>query len=300
MSNIQKSNKDLKGFLDNPQVKDRIRDVLGKNSGTFATSIVQIANQSKMLAEAEPSSVVGSALTAATLKLPLNNSIGQAYIVPFREKQKDGSYITKAQFMLGYKGLKQLAIRSGQYLALYAKKVYEGQKVDDESFLGYHFEWGNKKSDKVIGYASYFKLVNGFESLYFMDENDMKKHAKKFSQTYKNGFGVWKDDFEKMALKTVTKLHLNGGEAPLSIELTNAIEKDQSVVSYNEEENTEDISYVDNEEEEIDPDLKRQRELVENIQSIEDLEFCEGVVTDETLLPVLEAHRKKFEKQAKN
>jgi recombinational DNA repair protein RecT len=86
-------------------------------------------------------------------------------------------------------------------------------------------------------------------------------------------------------------------KAPLSIEMQNAVKADQA--SINDPENIEDISYVDNEEEEIDPDLKRQRELVENIQTIEDLEFCEGVVTDETLLPVLEAHRKKFEKQAK-
>jgi len=294
MSNVQKTEKkDLRSFLENPIVKNRIQEALGKNPSTFATSIVQIANQSKLLSEAESSSIIGAALTAATLNLPLNNSLGQAYIVPFREKQKDNSYLVKAQFIIGYKGMKQLAIRSGQYLALYAKEVYEGQKIEDESFLGYHFDWKAKESEKIIGYASYFKLINGFESVYFMSAKDMDAHGKKFSQTFKKGFGLWKDSFEKMALKTVTKLHLNGGEAPLSIEMQNAIKTDQAVVSYNEDENTEDISYVDNEEIEIDPEAERIRVLIEESETQEDLDFAKGHATEE-FLPMIKAKQKEL------
>jgi len=246
MNELEKTQpKTIDSLINSESVKKRLNEILGKRASTFATSVVQITSQNTMLQNAEPTSVLGAAITSATLNLPLNNSLGQAYIVPFNEKQKDGSFLVKAQFIIGYKGYKQLAIRSGQYLSLYAKPVLGGQKVDDDSFLGYHFDWSKKESDKIVGYASYYKLVNGFESIFFMDAKEVDKHAKRYSQTYKKGFGVWKDDFEKMALKTVTKLHLNSGEAPLSIEMQNAIEKDQSIITVNDD-NTEDISYIDN------------------------------------------------------
>lgn len=242
---VQTQKKDIKTLLSSDNVKQRLNEILGKRASTFATSLMQITNQNTMLATAEPNSVLGAAITSATLNLPLNNSLGQAYIVPFNEKQKDGGYVTKAQFIIGYKGYKQLAIRSGQYLSLYAKPVFEGQKVDDDSFLGYHFDWSKKESENVIGYASYYKLINGFESTFFMSSEEITKHGKKYSQTFKKGFGLWNDNFDKMALKTVTKLHLNSGEAPLTIEMQNAIEKDQAVISVDEN-NTEDVTYIDN------------------------------------------------------
>ena len=223
----------LSQLLKKDTTKNRLEEILGARASTFATAVVQIANSNEMLKNADPNSVLSAAILSATLDLPLNNSLGQAYIVPFKNKQKDGSFRIEAQFQIGAKGLQQLAIRSGQYSELDAKKVYEGQVVDDDSFTGYHFEWKNKKSDKIIGYASYFKLLSGFSSTFFMSVEEVEAHAKKYSQTYKNGFGSWKDNFDAMALKTVIKLLLNSGKAPLSIEMRNAITADQSILPEN-------------------------------------------------------------------
>jgi recombination protein RecT len=238
--------KTLASLLQSEMVKKRLEDILGKRSSTFATSVIQIANSNDLLKKADPQSILNSALLATTLELPLNNSLGFAYIVPFNNKQKDGSFKVEAQFQLGAKGLQQLAVRSGQYKDLYAKAVYEGQVVEDDSFLGYHFEWKNKTSDIVIGYASYFKLTSGFESIFYMSVQEITDHAKKYSQTFKRyGSGLWKDDFEKMAKKTVLKLLLNSGKAPLSVEMQNAVTADQAVIKEYNDDNTIDVDYVD-------------------------------------------------------
>lgn len=302
MSNeIQKTpKKGLRDMLESPMIKGRIQDILGKNASTFAASVVQIANSSALLAKAEPSSIIGAAMTAATLKLPLNNQIGQAYIVPFNSKNPDGTKSTKAQFILGYKGLKQLAIRSGQYLNIYAKEVYKGQKVDDDSFLGYHFDWKAKESNEVIGYASYYKLLNGFESVLFMSNEEIHGHGKKYSQTFKNGYGLWKDDYHKMALKTVTKLHLNSGEAPLSIDMQNAIEQDQAVMDYHEDDGTIDVSYPDNETTpEHDHEKERIMALINGIETEDDIEFARPNITEE-YLPEFKKKVKEINKKMKS
>lgn len=118
--------------------------------------------------------------------------------------------------------------------------------MEDDSFIGYHFNWKGKTSDKVIGYAAYFKLLSGFSTTFYMTIEEIEKHAKKYSQTYRKGFGNWKDDFDKMARKTVMKLLLNSGKAPLSIEMRNAINADQSVIKDYDGDETIDVDYVDN------------------------------------------------------
>ena len=242
MSTQLATQNDLKTFLNSTDISKQIDEILGARKSTFVTSLIQIANSNDLLKNAEPKSVFNAGLLATSLNLPLNNSLGHAYIVPFKNNKAN---ITEAQFQIGYKGLQQLAMRTGLYLDIDAKVVYEGQYVEDNSFKGYHFNWKGKKSDNVVGYASYFRLKNGFESLHYMSKEDLEKHASRYSQTYKRGFGNWKDDFDKMGLKTVIKLLLNSGKAPLSVEMENAIKADQSVIDEYEN-GTIDISYVDN------------------------------------------------------
>lgn len=242
-------NQNIQSFLRSDLITTKLKEILGKKTSTFTTSVIQIVNSSDMLKKAEPTTVLNAALLATTLDLPLNNSLGFAYIVPFNNKQSDGSFKVEAQFQLGYKGFQQLAIRSGLFNELDSKVVYEGQVVEDDSFLGYHFEWKNKTSDVVIGYAAYFKLSTGFESTFYMSKEEVEKHAKKYSQTYKKGFGNWKDDFDKMAKKTVIKLLLNSGKAPLSIDMQRAVEFDQSVITDYGDDNTIEAEYVDNSQE---------------------------------------------------
>lgn len=247
MSTQLATQNDLKTFLNSTDISKQLDEILGARKSTFVTSLIQIANSNDLLKNAEPKSVFNAGLLATSLNLPLNNSLGHAYIVPFKNNKTN---TTEAQFQIGYKGLQQLAMRTGLYLDIDAKVVYEGQYVEDDSFKGYHFNWKGKKSDNVVGYASYFRLKNGFESLHYMSKEDLEKHASRYSQTYKRGFGNWKDDFDKMGLKTVIKLLLNSGKAPLSVEMENAIKADQSVIN-NYENGTIDISYVDNTPEQI-------------------------------------------------
>jgi recombination protein RecT len=101
-------------------------------------------------------------------------------------------------------------------------------------------------SRPIIGYASYFKLLNGFEKIYYMTLEELNHHGLRFSQTFKKGFGLWKDDFDSMARKTVIKLNLSKN-APLSVEMQKAIVTDQAIVNDGD---TEDVEYVDNDPEE--------------------------------------------------
>jgi recombination protein RecT len=240
----------LKSLLASTDVSTKMKEILGKRSSTFATSVLQIANQNSMLARAEPKSILGAAMTAATLDLPLNNNLGYAYIVPFNEKQKDGNYQTKAQFMLGYKGFVQLAMRSGQFKTLNSTDVKEGEIGSRDRLSGtMEFSWIDNDTErakaKTIGYVAYFKLNNGFDATYYMSVEELEAHGKKFSQTFKKGFGLWKDDFDNMSKKTVLKLLLSK-QAPLSIDMQTAVTTDQAVVNDME---GHDVTYIDNIEE---------------------------------------------------
>jgi recombination protein RecT len=256
-----------KDFFASMDVRKKFEEMLGKRAPQFITSVLQIAASNAMLTKAEPVSIYNSASVAATLDLPLNNSLGFAYIVPYNNKQKDGSYKVEAQFQIGWRGLVQLAQRTGQYLAISTKIVYEGQFIEDETFEGYHFEWKNKKSEIIIGYASYFRLINGFEKIYFMSAPEIKKHAKKYSQTYKKDQGKWMDDFDGMALKTVLKLNLSK-YGPLSIEMQRAIIADQAIINDAE---TLDVTYADNEVPEINKEAERILLMISDCKTLNDL-----------------------------
>ncbi len=300
MSDIVKK-ETVKSLLESENIKNRLSDILGKRSSTFATSVIQIAQSNKLLTNAVPESIVGAAMTAATLNLPLNNSLGYAYIIPFNERQKDNSYLTKAQFQIGYKGFIQLAMRSDQFKTLHSTDVRKGEITSRDRLTGeMEFQWidDDNERNKVpcIGYVAYFKLTNGYEATLFMSMEELNNHGKKFSQTFKKGFGLWKDDFDSMAKKTVLKLLLSK-KAPLSIDMQTAVKTDQA--SFNDTEDIEDISYVDNETVEIDHDLERMKTLVETAETLEDIEFAKQHVTDEVLkadLKLKEVQLKKAKK----
>lgn len=220
-----------KDFFQKDGIKAKFQELLGKRSSQFITSVLQVTASNDLLKKATPESIYGAAVTAAVLDLPIQNNLGFAYIVP---------YGNQAQFQLGYKGLIQLALRSGQFKNISVCEIYEGQIVSENPLTGYVFDFTKKTSEKIIGYAAYFSLLNGFEKTEYMSKEKLEAHGKKFSQTYKKGFGVWKDDFDAMAKKTVLKLMLSK-YAPLSVEMQKAITFDQSVTKDGET-----VEYVDN------------------------------------------------------
>ena len=236
----QKSS-DLKQFFEKPSVQAKIRELVNKNSASFATSVMQCVNSSNMLLDAAPISILNAACMAATLNLPINNSLGFAYIVPFRNNK---THEVEAQFQIGYKGFIQLAQRSGQFERMVSLPVYADQLIEEDPINGFKFDWRNKpaKKEQPIGYYAYFKLINGFTAELYMTRESVNDHAKKYSQSYRSGKGVWAENFEAMALKTVLKLLLSK-QAPMSIEMQKGILSDSAVIK---DITTEQYDYIEN------------------------------------------------------
>lgn len=241
----------LKTFFESANVQNKIKELVGKNAATFATSVMQIANSNSMLKTADPMSIFNAACMAATLNLPLQNGLGFAYIVPFRNNKEKK---TEAQFQIGYKGFIQLAQRSGQFKRLVALPVYKKQLIKKDFINGFEFDWEKEpeEGELPIGYYAYFKLMNEFSAELYMTHEEINAHAKKYSQTYRTYLdkkakgqwaqSVWAENFEAMALKTVIKLLLSK-QAPLSVEMQQAVLADQAVVK--DVENQE-FNYTDN------------------------------------------------------
>lgn len=230
-----------KDFFAKPMVQEKLKELVGKNAPAFATSVLQIVNSNSMLVNADPQTIFSAACMAATLNLPINNNLGFAYIVPFKNNKENK---IEAQFQLGYKGYIQLAQRSGQFSRIAATPVYDGQLISENPLLGYEFDWSVKPNGNPIGYVAFFKLINGFTAELYMSKEEVMKHANKYSQTAKKGYGVWKDQFEAMALKTVLKLLLSK-QAPLSIDMQKAQMADQAIIR---DVDKDEFEYIDHQE----------------------------------------------------
>ncbi len=247
----------LKAFnqtIQNPNTQKYLESVLGERKGSFVNNLVALVANNANLHVCEPYTIMFAAMKATALNLPLDNSLGFAYVLPYKDNKKN---ITVAQFQLGYKGVKQLALRTAQFLKLNATEVREGEFVRRDRLSGdiiFNFEDDAEKREKlpIIGYVSYFRLSSGFDSTLYMTKAEMEAHALRYSQTYRSkdtkikAASKWTTDFDAMALKTVTKLNLSKN-APLSVELADAIKADQAVM-YKQDE----YSYMDNEQQEID------------------------------------------------
>jgi len=224
----------LKGMLDSPAIRKRFEDVLGKKAAGFISSIISAVSTNPKLREADYMSVIQAAAVAASLDLPINPSLGFAHIVPFKGK---------AQFMLGWRGFVQLAMRTGQYKTVNVTPVCEGELVSHDKFTGeMAFDSDKKISDKVVGFVAYFRLMNGFEKFFYMTAEETAAHGKRYSVTYEYATGKWKTDFEAMSMKTVLKMLLSK-YGILSIDMQTAIQADQAVVT-----NAGEYVYADNPE----------------------------------------------------
>lgn len=279
MSNIQKADQPItvKNLFARDEVKQKFQELLGKRAPSFVTSVLQIVASNNLLAKADPPSVYHSAAVAATLDLPLNNNLGFAYIVPYNQRQADGTYKQVAQFQMGYKGFIQLAQRSGQFKTISATPVYEGQIIEQNPLTGFKFDFTQKKSDVTIGYAAYFQLLNGFEKTLFMTIDELKKHGLRYSKTFGNKNGLWSQDFDAMAIKTVLKLLLSKF-APLSIEMQKAVITDQSLIN---DEDATDVTYIDHDTVTIDKEAERVALMIEDCKSVEELKALQPNVPAE-------------------
>lgn len=215
----------LKTALAADTIQKRFTEMLGKKSAGFLTSVMDVVQNNTLLQKADANSIILAAGQAAALDLPINPNLGFAAIIPFNDR-KSGKCVATFQIMRD--GWVDLCLRTGQFVYLANEAVYEGELVYRNRFTGeYRFDEEKRKSDKVIGYMASFRLTNGFEKIIYWTVDEVKNHAMKYSQTYKQGFGLWKDNFDAMAKKTVLK-HLLKKYAPKSIQLVTALISDQA------------------------------------------------------------------------
>jgi recombination protein RecT len=221
---VSKPQKSIASFLNAPTVSKFLTDTLENKKGEFVSNLIALCDADENLAKCEPSALMKCALNATALNLPLNKNLGYAYVIPYKDVPS---------FQIGYKGLIQLAIRTGQYKYLNATAVREGE-IKRNKITGYLEFLGEKPNAKVIGYIAYLEMTNGFSASLYMSEDEIEKHALRFSQMYKSDKKYGKvsskwsdpDTRPKMALKTVLK-GLLGTYGLMTTEFAKAFEIDK-------------------------------------------------------------------------
>lgn len=195
-------------------------------------ALTAFSNNTK-LQQCDPMSFIAAMMQSAQLGLEPNTPLGQAYLIPYGKQ---------VQFQIGYKGLLELAQRSGKIKTLYAHEVRENDTFDIDYGLNQtltHKPLLKGDRGEVIGYYAVYHLDTGGNSFIFMTKDEVLEHAKRFSKTYNSG--PWQTDFDAMAKKTVIKQLLK--YAPLSIELQKATSMDETVKT----EISDDMSLVEDE-----------------------------------------------------
>jgi recombination protein RecT len=206
----------FKNILNQQTIRAQLRNTLHDNAGAFMSSMIDLYEGDNYLQNCDPQAVAMECMKAASLKLPLVKSLGFAYVVPFKNVPT---------FTIGYKGLIQLAQRSGTYKTINADAVYEGEFVSKDKLSGMIDLSGERKSDTVIGYFAYFKLLNGFEKILYMTKAEVEAWGAKYSPSYSSNSTPWKKEFAKMAMKTVLR-QLIGKYGPMSDEMQTAFSND--------------------------------------------------------------------------
>lgn len=210
----QSVNQLMNSILDGDKLRGRFNDLLGKRAPQFVSSLVSMVNADQNLQRAfyeAPMTVIQAGLKAAAFDLPIDQSLGYAYIVPFKKNFKDenGEWRnkTEATFILGWKGMNQLALRTGAYKTINVVDVREGElrsynRLTEEVELDFIEDEAERASKPVIGYVGYYRLVNGAEKTIYMSVKQIEAHEKKFRKAKDMGWG-WKNDWDAMARKTV-------------------------------------------------------------------------------------------------
>ena len=242
-SAVQK--KSFSEYIRQPKIMERFNKILGKNAESHIAAAIQLYNSDENLRECEPVTIVTAVLQAASLRLPLQKNFGYAYIIPRIVSAKINGTWTKrkvATFQPGYRGLIQLVMRSGEVKNLHAGKVFEGQITGVNCLTG-ALETGEKISDKIVGYVATIELLNGFSKTIYMTVDEVKAHAKEYSDGYKydlksgKGTSTWTKFFDEMACKTVlTKLlktYAPISVEPMSLAFREAINAEQVEVTKN-------------------------------------------------------------------
>lgn len=192
----------------------------------FTRIVLSAISVNPQLGACTPASFLGAMMTSAQLGLEVNTPLGQAYVLPYRNKG-----VLEAQFQLGYKGLIDLAYRSGEVEVIQAHVVYENDEFECEYGLDpklTHKPASKDRGEPAKVYAV-FKTKSGGYGFEVMSMDDVRRHAAKYSKSYNSSFSPWKTNFEEMAKKTVLKRVLK--YAPLKSDFVRGIAQDETVKS---------------------------------------------------------------------
>lgn len=195
----------------------------------FARMAMTAVTMNPDLGQCTPPSFIGALLQAAALGLEPNTPLGQAYLIPYNNYK---SGVKEAQFQIGYRGLIELAHRSGEFQSIEAHVVYENDEFEYE--LGLEPKLRHKPAMKDRGeitwvYAIY-KLKSGGYGFEVMSKDDINAHRKKYSKARTS---PWDSAWEGMAKKTVIKQALK--YAPLKSEFVKAMTNEDVTLNFKEE-----------------------------------------------------------------
>lgn len=181
---------DITEYLNMDLVKNQVNKAVGKNSMRFVSSVISAVTNTPALQECTNASILNAALLGESLNLSPSPQLGQYYMVPFEDKAKG----KVAQFIMGYKGYIQLAIRSGQYKKLNVLAIKEGELIRfdpllEEIEVRLIDDEEQREQAKTIGYYAMFEYTNGFKKAIYWSKNKMLSHADRYSQAFsKDGY----------------------------------------------------------------------------------------------------------------
>ena len=225
--------------------KKLINNTLGdpKRAAGFVTAITSAVATNPSLQECDPSTILSAGLLGETLQLSPSPQLGQYYLVPFNDRNRG----KVAQFILGYKGYIQLAIRSGYYKKLNAMEIKAGELISfDPLTEDYVFQLipdeAVREATDTVGYVAMFEYTNGFRKVIYWSKDKMIAHANQYSQGFRarKGYTFWEKDFDSMAIKTLLR-QLISKWGIMSVDFQKAYEADMGVIR---EDNS--VEYVDN------------------------------------------------------
>ena len=205
-----------------PEIKKALPDVLTPER--FTRIALSALNNTPALQKCTPMSFLAALMNAAQLGLEPNTPLGQAYLIPFKNKG-----VMEAQFQIGYKGLIDLAYRNGQMQTIQAQAVYENDEFYYEYGLEPKLVHRPASSDRgeLVCFYGLFRTVNGGYGFSVMSKNEMDVYARTYSKAFDSGFSPWKTNYEEMAKKTVIKQALK--YAPIKTDFQRALSTDCSI-----------------------------------------------------------------------
>lgn len=205
-----------------PAIKKALPSVITPER--FTRMVLSALSSAPKLAECSPQSFLAAMMTAAQLGVEPNTALGQAYLLPYRNHGQ-----MECQFQLGYKGLIDLAYRSGEVSVIQAHTVYENDVFEYELGMDPKLRHVPAKADRgeAVAYYAMFKTKDGGYGFEVMSVDDVQRHAQRYSKSYGSGSSPWRSNFDEMAKKTVLKRALK--YAPLKSDFVRGVAQDETI-----------------------------------------------------------------------